>query len=106
MHCFLLQTFMFQLSSALTIGLHTNLANPTNGSLDPLEASEVDCVPRYIFIIHCIETRGVDEEDTFPQHFGKWVEKWGVDILLIMANFGLVATFSALKQKVVSYQEN
>jgi hypothetical protein len=38
----------FQLSSALTIGLHTNPTNPTNVSMDPLEASEVDCVPRYI----------------------------------------------------------
>jgi hypothetical protein len=48
MYCFLLQTSMFQLSSALTIGLHTNPTNPTNVSMDPLEASEVDCVPRYI----------------------------------------------------------
>ena len=91
---------MFQLSSALTIGLHTKPTNPTNVSMDPLEASEVDCVPRYIFIMHCIETRGVDEYDTFPNTLEK-----GGHILLIMANFGLVAAFSELKQKVVSYQE-
>jgi hypothetical protein len=59
MYCFLLQIFMFQLSSALTPRLYTNPASTTNASLDPFEASEVHYSLRYIFLIDCIETRGV-----------------------------------------------
>jgi hypothetical protein len=49
MYCFLLQIFMFQLSSTSIYGLHTKHAIPSNACLDPLETSEAHCAPRYIF---------------------------------------------------------
>ena len=40
---------MFQLSSTSTLGLHTNPVSTANAIQDPFEASEVHCVPHYIF---------------------------------------------------------
>ena len=96
MYCFLLQIFMFQLSSALTTGLHTNPASTTNVSLDTFEASEVHCAPRYMFLIHCIETSGVVGH--LPPTLWKVGGGWG-HILLFMTKMLLVTEFSALKQK-------
>jgi hypothetical protein len=73
MYYFLLHIFMFQLSSALTPRVHTNPSSTTNSSLDLFEASEVHYSPRYIFVIDCIETRGV--VGNLPQTLWK-VGRW------------------------------
>jgi hypothetical protein len=88
---------MFQLSSALTPRLYTNPASTTNASLDPFEASEVHYSLRYIFLIDCIETRGVVGH--FPPRLSKVGEKEGGHILLFMVNILLVTEFSALEKK-------
>ena len=83
MYCWLLQIFMFQLSSAF------NPASTTNANLDPFEGSEVYCAYRYISLntLHWNQGRS---RALAPQHFGKCVRmlvggRGGGHILLCMA---------------------
>jgi len=93
---------MFQLSSASTLGLHTIPASTTNAIKDPFEASEVHCVPRYIFKYTAFETRAAVGH--LSPTLWKVVGGWAKHILLFMAIFILLVTeFSALKQKMLSY---
>ena len=71
MYCFLLQIFMFQLSSASTPKLHTNPAIPSNASLDPLETSIAHGATPYIFYALHVN----NGHRRAPQHVGKWAKK-------------------------------
>ena len=88
-YCFLLQIFMFQLSSVLTPRLHTSPASTINASLDPFEAFAT-----FLNRLHWNQGRS--------RALGKWVERgWG-HILLFMVNILLVTDFSVLKKKMLS----
>ena len=90
---------MFQLSSASTLGLHTNPASTTDAIQDTFEASNVHCVPRYIFKYSALKPGA--QYCTCPQRFGKWQGVGENIFYFLWQQFLLVTEFSAIKQKNV-----
>ena len=83
--------------------LHTKPVSATNATQDPFEASEVHCVPRYILKYSALKPGA--QQGTCPQRFGRW-QRVGEYIFIFYGKHVLLVTeFSALKPKMLSYQE-